>query len=218
MSRPVLVLRPQPGSDATAARARDMGFEPIVAPLFRIVPRAWRLPQGDFDALLVTSVNATRMIGDELDRSLRAYAVGPATAAGLRERGFADVVAGETDVVDLIAMAQKDGVRTMLHLAGEHRTAFDPGPIRIETCIVYAAEALNPDPAFFAALDAGAVVLLHSSRAARRFRELAGDGHRIAAISAKVLDAARGGQAAAAVIAERPTDDALLAAAARLCQ
>jgi len=108
-------------------------------------------------------------------------------------------------------------VRSLLHLAGEHRTAFDPAGLRIETRTVYAAEPVAPPPAFAAALLDGAVALLHSARAARRFRELAGPGHRIAAISDAVICAAGEGWKAG-VVADRPTDDALLAAAARLCQ
>lgn len=217
MTRPVLVLRPQPAADDTAERARTLGLEPIVAPLFRIVCRDWTQPTEAFDALLVTSANAVRCLGRTLATGMRAYAVGPATAAALRELGFTDVVAGSSDIIEIVARARRDGVRTMLHLAGEHRTAFDPGPIQIETRVVYASEAIDVGPAFDAALDVGAVALLHSSRAAQRFRQLAGPGRRIAAISAKVLEAA-GGDWEAGVIADRPTDDALLAAAARLCQ
>ena len=50
--RPLLVLRPQPGADATAARAKALGLDAIVTPLFRIEPCAWDMPDGAFDALL----------------------------------------------------------------------------------------------------------------------------------------------------------------------
>jgi uroporphyrinogen-III synthase len=217
MTRPVLVLRPQPGADATAARAAERGLRAIVAPLFRIVPRDWTMPDSPFDALLITSANAVRAMGDGLDRRALVYAVGAATAEAARAAGFESVVAGPGSVEDLIPRAAADGVRSLLHLAGEDRTDFDPDGLRIETRIVYAAEAVPPPPAFSAALTEGAVALLHSARAARRFRELAGTGHRIAAISEAVRDAAGEGWAVAAV-ADKPTDDALLAAAARLCQ
>ncbi|HYZ48245.1 MAG TPA: uroporphyrinogen-III synthase [Sphingomonas sp.] len=217
MTRPLLVLRPQPGADATAARARALGLEAIVAPLFRIAPRAWTLPDGSFDALLVTSANAARMLDDRLDRATPVYAVGEATRAALEAAGFMQVIAGKAGAAEIVRRAAADGVSTLLHLAGEDRTEFGPAAVRIETRIVYAAEPCAPGPSLDNALRQGAVALLHSARAARRFRELAGAGHLIAAISAAVLEAAGEGWEAVA-IAERPNDDALLAAAARLCQ
>lgn len=217
MTRPLLVLRPQPGADATAARAAERGLRAIVAPLFRIAPRDWDVPEVSVDALLVTSANGARALDDRLDRGLRVYAVGEATAEAARSAGFGTVIAGPGRIEELVPIIVRDGIRSLLHLAGEDRTAFDPGGLRIETRIVYAAEPAAQSSAFVEGLAQGAVALLHSARAARRFRELAGAGHRIAAISAAVRDAAGEGWEAAA-FADRPTDDALLAAAARLCQ
>lgn len=216
MTRPVLVLRPQPGADHTAARAADIGLRAIVAPLFRIVPRPWAPPEKSSDALLLTSANAARMLDDRLDRASRIYAVGEATAAAAREAGFDVARTGEAGVAELISQAVADGVRSMLHLAGADRTSFDPRGMRIETQIVYAAEPCEMSAALADALNAKAVALLHSARAARRFRELAGARHRIAAISPAVLAAAGAGWEER-VAAAHPTDDALLAAAARLC-
>lgn len=217
MTRPLLILRPQPGADATAARATAMGLETIVTPLFRIAPRAWDLPDSPFDALLVTSANAARTIDSRVDRSKPAYAVGEPTRAALAEAGFAEVTAGATNVADLVRHAVRDGARRLLHLAGEDRTSFDSAGLTIETRVIYAAEPCAPSPVFAEALERDAVALLHSARAAKRFRQLAGAGHRIAAISAAVLAAAGNGWAATAT-AIQPTDDALLAAAAELCQ
>jgi len=215
MTRPVLVLRPQPGADATAARARAIGLDPIVSPLFRVVPRAWKWP-GAAEALLVTSANAARLLGPQPDRALPVYAVGAATATALREHGFERLIVGDAGVAELVARAASDGIRRLLHLTGAHRTDFDPGPIQIHFCTVYASEEVAPGPAFAEALERGAVALLHSARAARRFAQLAGTGHPVAALSPAVLTAA--GPWTMSAVAERPTDDALLAAAARLCQ
>lgn len=215
MTRPVLVLRPQPGADATGARARAMGLEPVIAPLFGIVPREWEWP-GSAEALLVTSANAARMIGAGPDRTLLVYVVGKATAAALRERGFERLIVGDAGVAELVERAASDGVRHLLHLTGEHRTEFDPGSVRIDTCTIYASEEVAPKPEFYQALERGAVAMLHSPRAARRFAQLAGAGHPVAALSRAVLAAA--GPWTVSALAEQPTDDALLAAAARLCQ
>ena len=213
MTRPVLVLRPQPGADATAARARALGLEPIVAPLFTIEHRDWTAPAEPPDALLVTSANAARAAHR---LPLPAYAVGDATAARLHAEGLANVVTGPGGVQPLIDRAVADGCRALLHLAGEDRTPFDPRGLRIETRIVYAAVEATPSPHFCDALARDAIAVLHSARAARRFRMLAGPNRRIVAISPAVAAAAGPGWAEVA-IAEQPIDAALLAAAARLC-
>lgn len=217
MTRPLLILRPGPGAQATAERARALGLTPIVSPLFRIAPLDWEMPDRPYDAVLMTSANAARSLNPRFDRNVPVYAVGAATAEAAQAAGFDRVTAGRGDVAQVVKRVAADGVRSLLHLTGVDRTGFDPEGLKIEVRAVYAAEPIDPDPAFGDALDSGAVALLHSARAARRFRELAGSGHRIAAISPAVKAAAGLGWTEA-VVADRPTDDALLAAAARLCQ
>lgn len=214
--RPVLILRPQPGADATAARAHALGLEAVIASLFEIVPLAWTAPERPFQAILLTSANAARALGPDPDRDIPLYAVGAATADAARDSGFLNVTAGRGDVAQVVRRAAADGVESMLHLSGVDRTGFDPEGMRIEVRAVYDAVAVEPDAAFRDALARGAVTLLHSARAARRFRELADAAGRIATISSAVRAAAGGGWEQA-VVADAPTDDALLAAAAPLC-
>ena len=81
--RPVLVLRPEPGASATAGRAHALGLDAIVAPLFEVEPVDWQAPDiSGFDGLLLTSANALRFCGEQLEglRGLQAYAIGEATA------------------------------------------------------------------------------------------------------------------------------------------
>jgi uroporphyrinogen-III synthase len=87
----LLVLRPQPGASATAERARSLGLDPALIPLFEIEPLEWTAadPAG-FDALLLTSANAVRFGGDELKSllPLPVHAVGAATAEAACEAGL----------------------------------------------------------------------------------------------------------------------------------
>ena len=219
----ILVLRPEPGAAATVARAEAMGLAAVAAPLFTIGPRAWTPPPAErFDALLLTSANAVRHAGPDLARyrALPAYAVGAATAAAARAAGLAVAHAGEGDATALLARLAADGRARPLHLAGEEvRDAAHPA-IEAERIVVYAAV---PVPALFpaarAALDAGAIALLHSPRAGARLAALVPNRarHRLAAISPAAAAAAGPGWCAVAVAAA-PTDAALLAAAARLCE
>lgn len=212
MSRPLIVLRPQPGADATAARARDLGLTPVVAPLFAIAPIAWQPPAAtDFDALLFTSASAVRAAGKDLAwfAHLPVVAVGDATAEAARSAGLNVVEAGEADGNTVVAATQ---FHKLLHLAGRrHAPLHDP---RVTSVPVYAAEALPPP-----VLPSEGVALLHSGRAARRFASIVGSRQHydLVAISTAVAEDAGSGWRSV-VSAEHPRDAAMLALAASLCE
>jgi uroporphyrinogen-III synthase len=217
----VLVLRPPPGAEATAARARALGLDPVVAPLFSIRPLAWTMPAGAFDAVMLTSANAARHGGLTSCVALPCYAVGEATAAAARAAGFAAVRTGPADGMALAAMMAGAGVRAALHPCGaDHVPLAAPG-LEIVDLPVYAADPVAALPGEAqAALADGALALLHSPRAAALFARLAAPWAartRIAAISPAALAAAGPGWAEATA-APRPRDEALLELAAKLCQ
>ena len=210
----VLILRPQPGADESAARARGMGLEPIVAPLFTLRPLPWQVPDpAQYDAILLTSANAARLGGDGLTPflALPCYAVGEQTAEAARAAGFADVRTGPSDGAALLALARAEGAESLLHLGGRDHLAL-AGAAYVP---VYAAEAAGTLPQGWQ----GALVLLHSARAAARFAGLAGNRSavRLAAISTQAAQAAGQGWKSLA-IASAPRDQALLELAAKLCQ
>jgi uroporphyrinogen-III synthase len=211
----VLIVRPQPGADETAARARAMGLEPIVAPLFTVRARAWAPPDPTrFDAVLLTSANAARHGGDGMTPflALPCYAVGERTAQEARMAGFAQVHTGSSDAAALLALAEQDGAKSLLHLCGEDHVDLD----RVTSVPVYAAASSGALPPDFEQ----ALVLLHSPRAAARFAVLAGNRRgaiRLAAISAETAAVAGAGWRSVNVAAA-PRDQALLELAAKLCQ
>lgn len=210
----LLIVRPRPGADETAARARALGLEPIVAPLFELRPLAWTPPEPTrFDAILLTSAAAARLGGEGLEPFLGmpCYAVGARTAEAARRAGFADIRIGPSDGAALAEMARREGARAPLHLGGR-----DHLPLAgAEHVAVYAAEEAGALPPELSE----AVVLLHSPRAAARFAALAGDraGFVLAAISGQAARAAGTGWKQVA-IAAAPGDEALLELAAKLCQ
>jgi uroporphyrinogen-III synthase len=216
----VLILRPQPGADETAARARAMGLDPVVAPLFALRPLAWTPPDpAGFDAVMLTSANAARLAGDGMTPflALPCFAVGERTAAAAREAGYADVRTGTSDGEALLRMMAAAGHSRAFHPCGREHEAF-AGVLSIP---VYAADAVERLPDAAAAAMAGrAIALLHSPRAARLFAELAGPLRaqtEVAAISAAAAAAAGEGWRSRHC-AEAPRDHALLELAAKLCQ
>ena len=192
----------------------------MVAPLFTLRNLEWELPEGVFDAILLTSANGARFgLRSELTR-LPCYAVGEATARAARAHGTSQVITGPSDGAAALTLMAEAGVKRALHLCGrEHIALAQPG-ITTERRIVYAAEAAGALPAeAVRALSRGALTLLHSPRAAALFASLVPDRRslRIAAISQAAADAAGSGWAEVHV-APAPRDHALLELAARLCK
>lgn len=204
MSRPIAVLRPQPGNRATAAAIAAHGRTAIAMPLFEVRPLAWQAPDpGDFDALILTSANAVRHGGAALRglASLPVHAVGEATAKAASDAGFAVVAVGRNGAGELVSAAEAAGVRRALHLAGRDHT-LQPGGIVKRIVPVYASEPLPVPPEALGRL-AGTIVLVQSARAARRLDALVAAALRrriaLVAISAKVAAAAGDGWEALAI-------------------
>lgn len=216
---PLAVLRPEPGWSATAAAAASLGLTVIGAPLFKIVPVAWLLPEAS-DAVLLGSANAVHHAGPALAALIDkpAYAVGEATAASARAAGFTALVTGSEGMAAL-ARRIAPSHRRLLRLAGQDRTALPDLPgHEITERIVYAAA-----PCALRNLTSPAVIMLHSARAALHFAaecdrlalpraELA-----LAALSPQIAEAAGVGWSARRC-APSPTDAALLALARDMCE
>lgn len=219
MTRPIAVLRPEPGNRATCARVRTAGAHALALPLFEIVPLNWTPPDPTgFDALILTSANAVRAGGEALAgyTDLPVYAVGAATARAAEAAGFAIAAIGNDDADALIAAAATNGVTRALHLGGRETGVVASGIIA-RSIAVYASEAIEIAPEPLHSL-IGATALLHSARAADRLGMLVAR-HGIdpatialAAISPSVAQAAGPGWGQV-VIAAHPNDAALIAAA-----
>ena len=219
--RRLIIVRPEPGASATAEAAAGMGIEVVKMPLFEVEPVAWTAPDArEFDALLITSANAVRHGGAQLDKllALPAHCIGDASAAAARERGFQVKTVGKTDVEALLSEFPAD--LRLLHLCGEHRRDTSWAPQSIVAVPVYCSREI-PAPNGFAGVE-GAVVAVHSPRAssmvARLTDERAIRRARVAltAISEAAAQAAGTGWERVE-IADLPTDARLLAIAARLC-
>jgi uroporphyrinogen-III synthase len=209
--RKLLLLRPEPGLSASAERARALGLDVIICPLFVVERVEWDVPDPKpFDALLLTSANAVRHGGAGLEAlaDLPVWAVGETTAEAARAAGFAVERVGGGGAEELLADAPQ---ARLLHLSGEdHRAA--PAD---ERRIVYRSRAV--DEPGLPALD-GMVVAVHSPRAGRRLAELTTDRNAVVAAISPAAAGAVGGGWKLVDVAANPNDAALLALAARLCQ
>ncbi len=200
----ILVTRPAPDNEKTAAALRARGYKVLLSPMLRFED----IPFHDeddaaYDGVVVTSANAIRAIADHPSRmhlfKLPAFAVGEQTAAAARDAGFTDVISGKANagaLGDLIAKKGSAGKlkkgATLCYLAGAdlaHDLAADLGA-RGFTIITHTTYRMVPVAGFAAhvadAFRAGgiAAVLHYSRRSARAYLDAARqDGVEISALS-----------------------------------
>jgi uroporphyrinogen-III synthase len=98
----VLVTRPQPDDEATAANLRARGFAVLKAPMLRFEPVPFQDDdEADYGAVIVTSANALRGIESQLKGgpllALPLFAVGEHTATAARAAGFETVMSASGD-------------------------------------------------------------------------------------------------------------------------
>ncbi|TCZ54660.1 uroporphyrinogen-III synthase [Roseicella aquatilis] len=229
MASGVLVTRPEPGAAETARRVAALGWRPILAPALVLAPRPFAMPPAQ--ALLLTSRAAARALPPA---DLPVLAVGEATAAEARARGFPRVEAAAGDAAALAAQAGRslDPAAGPLLLAvgrgygAELAADLRARGFRVVRRVAYAAAPAPALPeAACAALRDGEVVatLFFSPRSARCAMSLlkaaglaaAVAGTEALAISPRVAEAAARAIAPlawrAVRIADRPDQDALLA-------
>ena len=228
-SPPVLVTRPEPGGEETAARLLALGFEPVIAPALVLRQRRFTLPS--CQAVLITSRAAARALPPPV-QGLPILAVGEATAEIARAAGWV-AFAAEGTAADLarLSAARLDPAGRPLLLAVGQGYAQDLAAdlrgrgFRVLKRIAYAAApASSLPPEALQALESGDVraVLFHSPRsAACAITLLRAAGHvatlgrmEALAISQRVADAAIAALAPlefrAVRVPGRPREDELL--------
>ena len=127
----VLVTRPHPDDEATAAALRAKGFEVMLAPMLRFEPVAFHDDDAEarYGAVLVTSANALRGIAAHLNGSqllkLPLFAVGEHTASAAHRAGFDNVIPANGDAASLrdsvlasVKAKELKKASTLLYLAG----------------------------------------------------------------------------------------------------
>src|SRR5476649_173362 len=192
----VLVTRPHPDDEATAAALRGRGLEVLRAPMLRFEPVAFHDDaDAHYGAVIVTSANALRGIEPHLAGSrllrLPLFAVGAHTAAAAQSAGFANVIPASGDAAGLrdcvlagVKAKELKKASTLLYLAGADLARDLAGELgeRGFTIVTHTTYRMIPVPNLpreardaFAASRIGAV-LHYSRRSARAFLEAARAG------------------------------------------
>ena len=208
----IVVTRPRGEAAELAGRLEELGHEVVVCPLIEIEPIGpAEVEVSNYDWVVVTSANGARELAARLrGRPRRTAAIGPATAAALRERGTEpDLVPAVSTQEGLLGELPCPPGRVLLAGAeGARRLLVDE--LGADFVPLYRTRELNPE-----SFPEGDLVVLASASAARAYAAL---GHRAPAVSIgpQTTEAARAG--GVEVVAEAQTHDAagLVAAVAGL--
>ena len=180
----LVVTRPLPDGERSAAALRARGHEVLLAPLLRVEPVVAALAPdfgGNWAGVIVTSANALRAIEGKAGPlvKLPLYAVGARTAEAAREAGFTTVHVADGDAKALAALIGERAQEIpgpLLYLAAEQRAAdleaeLKPRGVSVATRVVYRTLALPLPRALADALAAGRIdaVLHYSKRSAEAF-------------------------------------------------
>jgi uroporphyrinogen-III synthase len=192
----VLVTRPHPDDETTAASLRARGFEVLKAPMLRFEPVAFSDDEdAQYGAVIVTSANALRGIAPHLANSrllkLPLFAVGEHTASAARNAGFETVIPADGGAASLreqvlasVKAKELKKASPLLYLAGADLARDLPGELgeRGFTVVTHTTYRMSPVAslpnqvcdAFVA--NAVEAVLHYSRRSARAFLEAARAG------------------------------------------
>jgi len=184
----LLVTRPQPDADRTAARLGALGHLALVQPVLTI---AFNPPPADVErpgAILITSQNAVRALtnwpGTRDWQAVPVFAAGPATARALADAGFKDVRANASDsgsLADIVIETYPKTAGPLLYPAARDRAGALAGGLSAQGYDVRTVEAYRADPVtrFYPdvrdALVRGQIdgVLLYSGRTAKTLKAVA---------------------------------------------
>jgi uroporphyrinogen-III synthase len=171
----ILVTRPQPDGERTAAALRAKGHDVLLAPLMQVRPIPAVLA-GNWSAVIITSANALRVLtAAQLAPLLKLplYAVGERSADAAREAGFSNVRSAQGDANALIRLIDERYANESaphLYLAGVDRAADIEGAlagkgIKVTTVEVYRTMTTGFPPELIAVIERNRLdAALHFSR------------------------------------------------------
>lgn len=186
--RRVAVTRAAGQTDKLARRLEEMGCEPVIWPLIAVEPLdGGQVDPSPYDWVVVTSPNGAAELARRLTAPPRHIAaIGPGTAAALRERGFEpNLVPRESTQEGLLAELPKPTGRVLVAAAeGARRVIADT--LDADFLPLYRTVELAPDEA--PAVD---IVLLASPSAARSLARTTARAVPVVVIGPQTATAAR---------------------------
>ena len=183
----LLVTRPAPGAEQTAAKLNDLGHQTTIESLSIIQATDIPFPKGNYSAIAVTSAAAIRQLASHEAKphllKLPLYCVGDATARAAKTAGFTNITSANGNAGDLLKLLPSTAhgkSAPTLYISGEDR-AFDltaamqkSGRQCVEWVIYRARwqERFSVETSTRLQADEFDGVLLYSARAAGHFSDL----------------------------------------------
>lgn len=216
----VWITRTRPGADATAERVRALGHDAVTAPLLAVRAALQAVVDlTDVTLLAFTSANGVRAFADRSPcRELVVFAVGDVTAAAARAAGFTDVRSADGDVAALAKLIASASPRGAVLCPGAEDRAGDlVGELADAGIEARAVTLYRTVPTLgLAESDLAGVgaILIHSPRAASLLPALGLElsAAAVVGLSSACLEPLARTAVKRWAVAERPTEDALLAA------
>lgn len=220
----IVVTRPREHADLLVHELEARGADVSVVPLIAIetLPNGSRFAQlvegGSHDWIVFTSANAVRAVGNLLGNvRARFAAVGPATAASLRELGLEPAFVPERFAAEGVAAGLEplQGARVLLPqseiaeplLADELRNR----GAAVDIVEAYRTVARRPSEAELASLREADVILLASGSAARSLAAAGGAGRALlVCIGSRTAEVARQAGLAEGIVAEKATGQGMI--------
>jgi len=184
----VAVTRTAVQAGELARRLEDMGCEPVVWPLIAVEPLdGGSVDPSPYDWIVVTSPNGAAELARRLNaRPRQLAAIGPGTAAALRERGLEPTLVPRTSTQEgLLAELPSPAGRVLVAAAeGARRVLSDA--LGADFLPLYRTVEVSPED-----VPDVDIVLLASSSAARSLARTAARGARVVVIGPQTAAAAR---------------------------
>jgi uroporphyrinogen-III synthase len=151
----LLVTRPEPDAERTAAALRARGHDVLLAPLLRMQSVDFKVADEPYAAVVMTSANAARALAGHPQAAqlvaFSVFTVGRHTADAAGAAGFRDVHSATGDQRDLAALIRArlaSATAPLLYLAGEDRAGdlasdlagdLASAGLRVHTVVAYRA-------------------------------------------------------------------------------
>ena len=208
----VIVTRARDQAEPLAARLEELGHEAVRCPLIELEPVGPpELDLSPYDWVVVTSPNGARELARRArGRRPRVAAIGPGTAAALREHGIEPALVPQVSTQEGLVAEFPHPPGRVLFAAAEGARRYLAEALGADVVPLYGTRRLRPDPP-----PAGDLVVLASASAAEAFAALAVD---LPAVSIGPETTRAAAAAGIRVVGEAETHDldGLVAAVARV--
>ncbi len=227
----VLLTRSAENCRKSAARLGNAGHAGVILPMLEYVPTGENFPEGNFDAVVLTSAAAVVCI-DQPEAGLlaiAAYCVGETTAIAAREAGFLNVIAGPGDASELARLIAGSGAGGKLLYPAPLHKAFDFAAAlsgwQVCEFALYEARLIDPGKTELeTALRQSDAVFLYSPRMAAHLSEIASahslvellGGLTLVAISEKTAHALRAPANGRILVASHPSEASMIGLLSRI--